>query len=99
MPVLYIIGNDDLVELESDSDRVQSMHGRRITCGPVNFVGYQDSLPFMGGTFEKPDAAIDPDLACLPPFDPGTVFVSHSPAFGVLDPGFGDELIRGLGSE
>ena len=45
----------------------------------------------MGGTFEKPDADIRIDLAQLPArLGPDTVFVSHSPALGILDPGFGD---------
>ena len=45
----------------------------------------------MGGTFEKPDADIRIDLADLPArLGPETVFVSHSPALGILDPGFGD---------
>jgi Icc-related predicted phosphoesterase len=93
-PVLYIMGNDDLIELDSGSDRVRSIHGRKIACGRFTFVGYQYSLPFTGGPFEKPDADIRIDLACLPgPFDAGTVFVSHSPAFGILDPGFGDAKI------
>lgn len=90
VPVLYIMGNDDLVELKSGSDRVQSIHGREVECGGFAFVGYQYSLPFMGGTFEKPDADIRIDLAQLPArLRPETVFVSHSPALGILDPGFG----------
>lgn len=45
----------------------------------------------MGGTFEKPDAAIELDLVPLAGLvDADTIFVSHSPAFGILDPGFGD---------
>jgi Icc-related predicted phosphoesterase len=100
VPVLYIMGNDDLIELDSGSDRVQSIHGRQIVCGRFNFVGYQYSLPFMGGIFEKPDADIQADFACLPAsVDAATVFVSHSPAFGILDPGFEDTHIgsRSLG--
>lgn len=90
VPVLYIMGNDDLVELHSDSDRVQSIHGRQVECGRFAFVGYQYSLPFMGGTFEKPDADIRSDLAQLPArLSSATIFVSHSPALGILDPGFG----------
>ena len=91
VPVLYIMGNDDLVELNAGSDRVQSIHGRQVNCGRFAFVGYQYSLPFMGGTFEKPDADIGIDLAQLPArLGPETVFVSHSPALGILDPGFGE---------
>ncbi|HEX8751169.1 MAG TPA: metallophosphoesterase [Nitrospira sp.] len=90
LPVLYIMGNDDLVELNPGAGRVQSIHGREARCGRFRFVGYQYSLPFMGGTFEKPDTDIRTDLADLPGLGPETVFVSHSPAFGILDPGFGD---------
>jgi Icc-related predicted phosphoesterase len=91
LPVLYVMGNDDLVELNARSDRVQSIHGREVKCGRFSFVGYQYSLPFMGGTFEKSDADIQIDLARLPfKLGPETVFVSHSPALGILDPGISD---------
>jgi Icc-related predicted phosphoesterase len=94
LPVLYIMGNDDLVELNRGAGRVQSIHGREVRCGRFRFVGYQYSLPFMGGTFEKPDTAIRIDLADLAArFGPETVFVSHSPAMGILDPGVGDAHI------
>jgi Icc-related predicted phosphoesterase len=59
-----------------------------------SFVGYQYSLPFMGGTFERPEAQIKDELETLKPMlDSGTVFVSHSPAIGILDPGVGDKQI------
>ncbi len=94
MPVFYIMGNDDLVELDSDDDRVQSAHGRRVQFGPYSFVGYRSSLPFMGGTFEKAEAGIEVDLAALEQLvDVGTVFVSHSPVQGILDPGVGGTRI------
>jgi Icc-related predicted phosphoesterase len=94
VPVLYIMGNDDLVELDSRSTRVQSIHGRRVTFGGFHFVGYQYSLPFMGGVFEKPDADIDADLASLTSLvDAHTVFVTHSPVLGILDPGLGESRI------
>jgi Icc-related predicted phosphoesterase len=97
LPVLYIMGNDDLVELDSHTERVQSIHGRRVTLGAFNFVGYQYSLPFMGGIFEKSDDGIASDLVPLATLvDAKTVFVSHSPALGILDPGFGDS---GIGSQ
>jgi Icc-related predicted phosphoesterase len=90
VPVLHIMGNDDLVELNSISERVQSIHGRRVEFGRFAFVGYQYSLPFMGGTFEKPEAEIQTDVVHLEALlDAYTVFVSHSPALGILDPGFG----------
>jgi Icc-related predicted phosphoesterase len=83
-----------LIELNSSSDRVLSVHGRQVRWGRLTFVGYQYSLPFMGGTFEKPEADIEADLASLPVmFDAETIFVSHSPILGVLDPGFGEAQI------
>ncbi len=94
LPILYVMGNDDLVELGSTSERVQSIHGRRVSLGGFNFVGYQYSLPFVGGTFEKSDPAIAADLAGLRDLmDDRTVFVSHTPAFGTLDQGIGDARI------
>jgi Icc-related predicted phosphoesterase len=94
VPVLYIMGNDDLVELNSSSERVQSIHGRRVEYGRFAFAGYQYSLPFMGGIFEKPETGIQTDLVPLAPLvDANTVFVSHSPALGILDPGFGEVRI------
>ena|SRR5688572_22221879 len=98
VPVLYIMGNDDLVELDSRSTRVQSIHNRRVTVGAFNFLGYQYSLPFMGGLFEKAEDGIETDLAALTSLvDSHTVFVSHSPALGILDSGFGESRI-GSGS-
>jgi len=87
-PVLFVMGNDDLLELPSRSDRTVSIHGRRWSLGPHNFVGYQYSLPFMAGVFEKPDHEIEADLDALAPLvDEHTILVTHSPAFGILDRG------------
>ncbi len=94
-PVFYIMGNDDLVELNPRSARVQSIHGRRVPFGRYSFVGYQYALPFMGGPFEKLDAEIEVDLAALEELlDAGTIFVSHAPALGILDPGLGGSADR-----
>jgi len=94
LSVLYVMGNDDLVELNSHSEQIQSLQGQRICLGHVPFVGYQYSLPFMGGNFEKSEAEIDNDLTNLTILlDAKTVFVSHTPAFGILDPGFGEARI------
>jgi Icc-related predicted phosphoesterase len=86
VPVLYLMGNDDLVELNPTSDRIQSVHGKRVNLGRFAFAGYQHSLPWMGGIFEKPESGIESDLDRLAQFvDSETIFVSHSPAFGILD--------------
>ena len=50
------------------------------------FVGYQYTLPFMGGIFEKPENEIEADIQLLEPqLDDNTVFVTHSPVYGILD--------------
>jgi len=88
IPVLYIMGNDDLVELEPAGSQFQSIHGRRLDLGPYNFVGYQFSPPFAGGVFEKPEEEIAADLSAIESLmDSGTVLVTHSPAQGILDRG------------
>ncbi len=86
VPVLYVMGNDDMIELSSDYAQIQSLHAQRIELNGYTFVGYQYSLPFMGGIFEKPEAGIRKDLEALEElFDKNTVFVTHSPAYGILD--------------
>jgi Icc-related predicted phosphoesterase len=88
VPVLYLMGNDDLVPLQPRSKNIISLHGRRISFAPFNFVGYQFSLPFMGGIYEKPEEEIEKDIAAIEHHvDQDTVLVTHSPAHGVLDRG------------
>jgi Icc-related predicted phosphoesterase len=85
-PVFYLMGNNDFVAVEYEDDRICSLHGRRLEAGGYNFVGYQYSLPFIGGVFEKPEAEIEKDVGALEPLlDEGTVLVTHSPAYGILD--------------
>jgi Icc-related predicted phosphoesterase len=89
-PVLYIMGNDDLIELQPVSGKLVPLHHLRVDSRDFNFVGYQYSLPWMGSDLEKPDEEIARDLAELVPYlDNRTVLVTHSPAHGILDPGFG----------
>jgi Icc-related predicted phosphoesterase len=85
------------VELPVGSERVQSLHGRRVQVGSDAFVGYQYSLPFMGGTFEKPKAGIATDLKALERLvDARTVFVSHSPALGLGETRIGSHSLGGF---
>jgi Icc-related predicted phosphoesterase len=87
-PIYYIMGNDDLVELAPESAWLISIHGRRVDLGNFNLVGYQYSLPFMGGVFEKPEEDVRRDLGSLVDLvDARTVLVTHSPAYGILDAG------------
>lgn len=89
VPVLYIMGNDDLVELDPADDHFIRLNFRQVELGGWEFAGYQYSLPFMGGVNEKPEDAIAADLEELQSIvHAGTVLVTHSPAYGVLDPGF-----------
>ncbi len=85
-PILYVMGNDDMIELDPERPGIRSIHGRRVRIADFNFVGYQYSLPFMGGIFERTEAEIAADIAVLEPLmDERTVFVTHNPAFGMRD--------------
>lgn len=86
IPVFYIMGNDDWIEVGPEAERMQSLHMTRRDYGGFNFVGYQYTLPFMGGVFEKSEREIGTDLRALERLcDERTVLVTHSPAAGVLD--------------
>jgi len=88
IPVLYIMGNDDLIELGYQDNLIQSIHVQRVIIGRYAFVGYQYSLPFMLGIFEKAEPEIQKDMLTIDPLlDEKTVFITHSPAYGVRDEG------------
>ena len=85
-PIFYVMGNDDWIELDAPGQWHKSVHGKRIDLGDFNFAGYQYSLAFMGGVFEKPENEIEEDLSRLESdVDGETVFVTHGPAYGTLD--------------
>lgn len=90
LPIYMILGNDDLFPVEESWGGCIQVHGKRVEHGRYNFVGYQYSLPWMGGIFEKPEEEIADDLESLKVLvDDSTVLVTHSPAHGILDPGSG----------
>lgn len=94
VPVFYLMGNDDFVGLEYEEERVRWLHGQRLELGGYNFVGYQYSLPFVGGIFEKSEAEIEKDVSALEPLlDEKTVLVTHSPAHGILDRTYSGEAV------
>lgn len=94
VPIFYIMGNDDMVELDPVEGKLEPLHNRRMEFGNLNFVGYQYSLPWMGGDLEKPDEEIEEDLKVIEGYiDSRTVLVTHSPAHGILDPGAGPHKI------
>lgn len=88
LPLFYIMGNDDLVELPFSNNHIQSLQGKRVDLGGYNFVGYQYTLPFMGGVFEKSEQEMAVDLLQVESLlDARTVLVTHGPAKGILDIG------------
>lgn len=90
-PVLFLMGNDDLVSLQPRSENIKCLHGVSIPFAPYNYVGYQYSLPFMGGVYEKPEDGIREDIAAIEHFvNHNTVLATHSPAYGILDEGILD---------
>lgn len=93
VPVLYLMGNDDEVELGSEDARIQSVHGRRLEFGGFNFLGYQYTDPFVGDVFVKTEPEIARDLDLLAPLlDTNTVLVTHMPAFGSCDRVYDDHV-------
>ena len=94
VPLFYLMGNDDFVGLDYEDKRVKPLHGRRLELGGYGFVGYQYSLPFVGGGFEKPEAEIETGIRELEALlDGRTVLVTHSPAYGVLDRTYSGEAV------
>jgi Icc-related predicted phosphoesterase len=62
------------------------IHARLVRIGNFDFLGYQYSPPFMGGIYEKPEEEMSKDVRALEPLmTERTVFVTHSPAQGILD--------------
>jgi Icc-related predicted phosphoesterase len=93
----YIMGNGDMIDLEAQGERICSINMARVETPPFNFVGYQYCLLFMGRPFEKTESELQKDLEALAPdIDDRTVFVTHSPAYGVMDRGI---LGRHTGSQ
>ena len=86
VPIFFIMGNDDHIELEPENEKIKSVHGRRLEYGTYGIVGYQYSPPFVGGCHEKPEEEIAADLCQMEPLlDEDTILVTHSPAFGYVD--------------
>lgn len=88
VPVYYIWGNDDFIEIPPIPTSIQCLHGRRVEVGEWNLVGYQQSPPFVGSIHESTEEQIQADLSRLEHLlDSKTVLVTHSPAAGILDTG------------
>jgi Icc-related predicted phosphoesterase len=86
VPVFYVMGNDDMIELDFEDELVRSIHQRAIALGGYEFLGYQFSPPFMGGIHEKLEDEIREDLRSVEPLmHERTIFVTHTPAHGFRD--------------
>ncbi len=81
------MGNDDNVALDYEDALITPLHDRRVEFDSYNFVGYQYTPPFAGEAFVKEDSEIAADLDLLDggAVDEGTIFVTHTPAYGSLD--------------
>ena len=85
-PVYYIMGNDDNVALGCNDALITPIHDSRVEFDGYNFVGYQYTPPFAGETFVKEDFEIAADLSIRGgTVDEGTIYVTHTPAFGSRD--------------
>jgi hypothetical protein len=86
VPVWYIMGNDDHVDLGCDEETIRPIHGRRLIFGAWSVSRYQYSPTFMGGCHEKPEEQIASDLVQIEAIlDGTTVLVTHTPAYGHAD--------------
>jgi Icc-related predicted phosphoesterase len=86
IPVFFVMGNDDHVELNPEQEKIRSVHEQRLDLGPYNVVGYQYSPPFIGSCYEKPESEIAMDLGKIEPLlDDKTILVTHTPAHGYVD--------------
>jgi Icc-related predicted phosphoesterase len=92
VPVCYVMGNDDHVDLNPGDAQIRPVHGRRLDFGPWGIVGYQYSPPFVGGCHEKTEGAIAADLRRIEPLlDEATILVTHSPVHRHVDLTFSGE--------
>jgi Icc-related predicted phosphoesterase len=89
------MGNDDNVALDYEDELIKPLHGRRLTCGIYNLVGYQYTPPsFVGNLFVKSEEQIGEDLQSLEPLlEKSTILVTHAPAYGFLDRSEGNEHV------
>ena len=96
VPVLYVMGNDDWIELPPRPGW-HSLHLQRREIGEYTFVGYQNTPRFMGGPNERTEEKIAQELSQIECWlDRQTLLVTHGPAYGVLDGGHGSKALAGL---
>lgn len=87
-PIFFIMGNDDgiLGYNWTDTEYLKNIDLRKVEYKEYSFVGYQYTNPYVGGPFEKTEKKQLEDLPRLQELiDEETIFVSHGPAYGILD--------------
>ena len=90
----YLMGNDDNVALNYEDERIRPLHGRRLSFGALNFVGYEYTPPFVGTVFVRPETEIEKDLKSLEPLlESQSVLVTHAPAYRSLDRSYSGEHV------
>jgi Icc-related predicted phosphoesterase len=89
-PVLLLMGNDDGIlgdgtAWKSDGN-VIFINQTKAKYGKFNFVGYQFTTPFVGGSFERTESQQTIDLSALQEsIDANTILITHGPPRGILD--------------
>jgi Icc-related predicted phosphoesterase len=96
-PIVFVMGNDDGIlglgcEWTSEN-YIQNVNQRKIDSGKYNFVGYQYTNPFVGGTFEKSERNQEEDFEELEKLiDKDTILITHGPSWGILDTVDGEHM-------
>jgi Icc-related predicted phosphoesterase len=102
VPVYFVMGNDDGIVAGgyewSSTSLLVNVNQRRVDLRGWNIVGYQYTLPFVGGLFEKPEAEQAEDLRALRELvDDRTILITHGPPRGIMDwDNYGSQSLREL---
>jgi Icc-related predicted phosphoesterase len=84
-PCAFVMGNTDRMGWPGGGSLSDCGMRRVELCG-IGIVGFPYCVPFLGGPYEKPESEIEALLAPLAPLvDESTIFLSHSPPYGILD--------------
>jgi len=96
IPVLYIMGNDDVIDLQADLPNLIPIHEKAVELRGFRFVGYAGGPRFLGGPYDRDQARLDDEIAALKPLlNQQTILITHYPARGTLD---GESYSGGLES-
>ncbi len=101
-PIFFIMGNDDGI-IEGglswpENKSLININQKRAVYKKFKFIGYQYTVPFVGGLYEKPESEQKKDLARLErKIDSDTILITHGPPRGILDDqNYGSNALRNL---